>query len=76
MAKLRFAKSFGFGVGSALVAMAVYPLIASAAKPLMKSAIKGGLGLKGQMKHAYAESKEKFEDIVAEVKEEMDEEKE
>lgn len=73
MAKIKFAKSFGFGIGSALVAMAVYPLIASAAKPLMKNAIKGGLGLKDQMKQAYAESKEKFEDVVAEAKEEMDE---
>ena len=60
MAKLGLFKSFGFGIGSALVAMAVYPLIASAAKPLMKSVIKGGLGLKDQMKHAYAESREQF----------------
>ena len=72
----KFIKSFGIGIGSALVAMAVYPIISAAAKPLMKSAIKGGMGLKDQMKHAYAESKEKFEDMVAEVKEEMDEEKE
>lgn len=76
MAKISFFKSFGFGVGSALVAMAVYPLIASSAKPLMKSVIKGGLGLKDQMKLAYAESKEQFEDMVAEVKEEIKEEKE
>ena len=73
MTKPGFFKAFGFGIGSALVAMAVYPLIATAAKPLMKSVIKGGLGLKDQMKQAYAESKEKFEDLVAEVKEEMEE---
>lgn len=69
----RLLKTFGLGVGSALVAMAVYPLLAKAAKPVVKSIIKGGLNLKDQAKEAYAESKEKVEDMMAEVKEEMEE---
>ena len=81
----RLLGSFGLGVGAAMVAMALFPVlqrklgpIAKSAfkegmgwQPLLKSAIKGGLSLKEQMMRVCAESKEKFEDLVAEVKEEM-----
>ncbi len=71
----RLLKTFGLGVGSALVAMAVFPVVAAVARPVAKGFVKGGLNLKDQAKQAYAESKEKVEDIVAEAKEEIDEEK-
>lgn len=68
----RFLRTLGLGVGAALIAMALYPLIAKAAGPLIKGIIKGGLNLKDQMKEVYAEGMEKIDDIVAEVKEERE----
>lgn len=71
--RYRLLVSFGLGVASALVAMALYPVLTkktSKMGPLLKSVIKGGLSLKEQLMGIYAESKEKFEDLVSEVKEE------
>lgn len=71
--RYRLLVSFGLGIASALVAMAIYPLLTkktSKMGPLLKSVIKGGLSLKEQLMEIYVESKEKFEDLVAEVKEE------
>lgn len=70
MLPYRLLRTMGMGVGSVLLVTAVLPLIAKAARPVIKSAIKGGLSLKDQMKEAYAENREKFDDLVAEVKEE------
>lgn len=69
----RLLTSFGLGVGAALVAMSVFPLLTKGLRPLLKSGVKGGLGLKEQLTGLYAKSKEEFEDMVAEVKEEMGE---
>ncbi len=42
-------KTFGLGVGSALVAIAVFPIIAKAAEPLVKRVIKEGMDMKDKM---------------------------
>lgn len=73
MLNYRFLRNLGLGVGTALIAMAVFPLLAKAARPILKSIIKGGLDMKDRIKEGFAEGKEKFEDVVAEVKEERQE---
>ncbi|MBC8549285.1 MAG: DUF5132 domain-containing protein [Candidatus Brocadiales bacterium] len=70
MLPYRLLRTVGMGVGTVVLAAVVMPIIAKAAKPIMDSAMNGGSSLKDRMKEAYAESKEKFEDLVAEVKEE------
>lgn len=70
MLPYRLLRTIGMGVGSVLLITVVLPIVAKAARPVIKSAIKGGLSLKDQMKEAYAENREKFDDLVAEVKEE------
>lgn len=55
----RFLRTLGLGVGSALIAMVVFPLIAKAAEPLIKSVIRSGLNLKEQIKGSDSENKEK-----------------
>ncbi len=70
---LRLVKTLALGVGSALIAMAIYPILAKAAKPVLKNIVKGGLELQEKTKLVMAEGKEKIEDLVAEVKEEMEE---
>ncbi|MBS1259093.1 MAG: hypothetical protein MAG551_02159 [Candidatus Scalindua arabica] len=70
MLSYRLLRTVGMGAGSVLLVTVVLPIVARAAKPVMKSAIMGGLSLKDQMKEAYAENREKFDDLVAEVKEE------
>lgn len=67
---MRLLRTIGVSVGTAVLAAAVMPIIAKAAKPIMDSAINGGSSLKDRMKEAYAENREKFDDLVAEVKEE------
>lgn len=70
MLNYRLLRTVGMGVGSVLLATVVLPLVARAARPVIKSAIKGGLSLKDQMKEAYADNREEFDDLVDEVKEE------
>lgn len=73
-------KGFGFeggvpglavGVGAALLAPVVLPLVAQVGKPLTKAAIKEGLLIYEKSKEALAEVTEVFEDIVAEAKAEL-----
>lgn len=59
------------GTGSALAAMAVFPFIVSAFKPLTKELDKEKL--KDRMKQFYAENKEEFDDLVTIVKVEVEE---
>lgn len=59
------------GIGAAILAPVVIPVVAAAAKPLLKAAIKGGLLLYEKGKEAVAETGEVVEDMVAEVKAEM-----
>ncbi|RJR22806.1 MAG: DUF5132 domain-containing protein [Nitrospiraceae bacterium] len=59
------------GLGAAILAPAVLPALAGAAKPLLKAAIKGGLVLYEKGKETFAELSEVTEDIIAEAKAEM-----
>ncbi len=61
------------GIGTALFAPQVIPALAGVVKPLAKAAIKGGLVVYEKSKEAVAEVGEMMEDIVAEVKAEMEE---
>ena len=62
------------GIGSALLAPIVIPLLASIVKPVAKASIKGGLMLYEKGKEAIAETQEVVEDLVAEARSEMAEE--
>jgi hypothetical protein len=60
------------GVGTAILAPVVIPMIASIAKPLAKAAIKGGIMLYEKNRELIAEATEVVEDLVAEAKAELD----
>jgi hypothetical protein len=60
------------GVGTAILAPVVIPMIASIAKPLAKAAIKGGVMLYEKNRELIAEATEVIEDLVAEAKAELD----
>ena len=59
------------GIGSAILAPVVIPILAAAVKPLAKATIKGGLMLYERGKEMVAEIQEVTEDLVAEAKAEM-----
>jgi hypothetical protein len=59
------------GVGAAIVAPAIFPALATVAKPLVKGAIKVGVSLYEKGNEAIAEVGEVLEDLVAEAKSEM-----
>ena len=62
------------GVGVALVAPTVLPAVGAAIRPLAKSAIKGGVLLYDTLKESIAEAGEQVNDMVAEVRAEVEEE--
>ena len=62
------------GIGAAVLAPAVLPVLASIARPLAKAAIKGGIMLYDKGKEAVAEAGELVEDLVAEAKAELSDE--
>ncbi|MCX7770143.1 MAG: DUF5132 domain-containing protein [Proteobacteria bacterium] len=59
------------GIGGAILAPIVLPVLASVAKPLVKATIKGGILVYEKGKESLSEVTEVFEDLVAEVKSEM-----
>jgi hypothetical protein len=61
------------GIGAAILAPAIIPVVAGIAKPLVKAAIKGGVVLYDKGKETFAETKEIIEDLVAEAKAELSE---
>lgn len=61
------------GVGVALVAPTVLPAIGAAIRPLAKSVIKGGVLLYDTVKESIAEAGEQVNDMVAEVRAEVEE---
>lgn len=63
------------GIGAVLLAPIVLPLAAGVGKPIAKSLIKGGITLYEKSRGAFAELGETFEDIVAEARAELAEEK-
>ena len=62
------------GIGSAVLAPIVIPILASVVKPIAKATIKGGLMLFERGKELAAEAQESMEDMVAEAKAELSEE--
>jgi len=61
------------GIGSSILAPVVIPIVASVAKPMAKAAIKGGYLLYQKGREVAAEAQEVVEDLVAEVRAELDE---
>ena len=59
------------GIGVAVLAPTVLPILVGAAKPLVKAAIKGGIVLYDRGKESFAEVSEVVEDMVAEAKAEL-----
>ncbi len=62
------------GVGSAVLAPVVIPILSRTAKPLTKAAIKGGLLMFEKGKEKLAEAQEVVEDLMAEARSELDQE--
>jgi hypothetical protein len=63
------------GIGAVILAPVLVPVVAGIGKPLAKSLIKGGMVLYEKSKGAIAEVGETFEDMVAEARAELAEEK-
>ncbi|ABA24660.1 conserved hypothetical protein [Trichormus variabilis ATCC 29413] len=64
------------GIGAVLLAPVLIPVVAGIGKPIAKSIIKGSLVAYEKSKGAFAELGETWEDIVAEAKAELAEDKE
>lgn len=63
------------GIGAILLAPVVIPVVTGVGKPIVKSMVKGGLIAYEKSKGAFAELGETWEDIVAEARVEIAEEK-
>ncbi len=63
------------GIGAVLLAPVLIPVVAGIGKPIAKSLIKGGITIYEKSKGAFAELGETFEDIVAEARAELAEDK-
>lgn len=74
--KSDLSKGVAIGLGAALVAVAAIPVIVTASRPLARVAIKSGLLLLEKGREAVAVAGESFDDLVAEVKNELAEERE
>ena len=59
------------GIGAVLLAPVLLPIVAGVGKPLVKSVIKGGIGLYERSKGTIAEMGETWEDMVAEARAEL-----
>ncbi|MCL6582753.1 MAG: DUF5132 domain-containing protein [bacterium] len=56
------------GAGVALVAPVILPLVGHLLRPVVKSAIKGGMIISGKVREMAAEASEQISDLVAEVR--------
>ncbi len=63
------------GIGAAVIAPAIIPVLAGVAKPIAKAVIKGGITLYDKGREAVAEGGEVIEDIIAEARAELEEER-
>ncbi|WP_341527039.1 DUF5132 domain-containing protein [Nostoc sp. UHCC 0302] len=63
------------GIGAVLLAPVLLPVVAGIGKPIAKSLIKGGLVAYEKSRGAFAELGETWEDIVAEARAEIAEDK-
>jgi len=64
------------GIGAVLLAPVLIPVVAGVGKPIAKSIIKGGILAYEKSRGAFAELGETWEDIVAEAKAELAENRE
>ncbi|KZL51018.1 MULTISPECIES: DUF5132 domain-containing protein [Cyanophyceae] len=64
------------GIGAVLLAPVLIPVVAGIGKPIAKSLVKGGMVAYEKSKGAFAEMGETWEDIIAEAKAEIAEERE
>ena len=68
---LRISTGLIIGIGAVILAPVVVPVLATAAKPLIKAGLKGGVLLYEKSQEMIAEAQELFEDLAAEVKAEL-----
>jgi hypothetical protein len=59
------------GIGALVLAPVLLPVVAVAARPLIKAGLKGGILFYEKSKEMIAETQELFEDLAAEVKAEL-----
>ncbi|MFK0730248.1 MAG: DUF5132 domain-containing protein [Gloeotrichia echinulata GP01] len=64
------------GIGAVLLAPVILPVVAGISKPVAKSLIKGGIVAYEKSKGTFAELGETLEDIIAEVRAELAEDRE
>jgi len=64
-------QTLAIGVGVAVLAPVVVSLASGTLRPLARSAVKTGLQLGNKVKEATAEARESFDDMVAEVQDEI-----
>ncbi|WP_414549366.1 DUF5132 domain-containing protein [Anabaena sp. CCY 0017] len=64
------------GIGAVLLAPILIPVVAGIGKPIAKSLVKGGMVAYEKSKGAFAEMGETWEDIIAEAKAEIAEDRE
>lgn len=68
-------KGLAIGVGIAIIAPVVLPVVAKTVRPLVKEAIKSGMLLYEKGRENAAELGEGIDDLVAEAKAEVDEQR-
>lgn len=64
------------GIGAILLAPVLIPVVAGIGKPIAKSLVKGGIVAYEKSRGAFAEMGETWEDIIAEAKAEIAEDRE
>ncbi len=67
-------QTLAIGVGVAVIAPVVLSMASGTLRPFARSLVKTGLQLGGQVKAATAEARESFDDMVAEVQDEISDE--
>lgn len=72
---MRVGSGIALGVGALILAPAVFPAVASVLKPLIKATIKGGIILIEKGREIAAETMEVVEDLTAEAKAELAQER-
>jgi hypothetical protein len=72
---MKLGTGVAIGLGALILVPAVLPIVGSVVKPLAKAAIKGGIILFEKTREVLAETQEVLEDLAAEVKAELAEER-
>lgn len=68
-------KGFAIGIAAAILAPVILPVVVQAARPLARAAIKSGILFLNKGRETVAELGEVVEDLVAEARAEIDEER-